>query len=268
MRNECNIVKDLLPLYVEGIVNEDTADFVEEHIRHCEKCRKELEEMKSPNYLESDAASRANDDLSNLKQFKQEWTKKNRILIRNKTLLINICMFVLIGFLAVIYVVDASKLLRYEKPFFCIEVDSIEDDGIGEYVGLGFRFTASYADMSHFPPETTDLYIYEYHSILSGPGFQYRTDMDSNKTVGVVLNLQLLDEANQTYLLSVVDANDIVEKYLITSRTAFYDQNGTILSEMNAEELKFGMKLVAFSGHYPETIRDDIYPATEIKLYE
>ncbi|MBQ3501344.1 MAG: zf-HC2 domain-containing protein, partial [Oscillospiraceae bacterium] len=36
MRNECNIIRDILPLYAEKIVSEDTAAFVEEHLEHCE----------------------------------------------------------------------------------------------------------------------------------------------------------------------------------------------------------------------------------------
>ena len=46
MRNECNIVRDILPLYVEDMVSQDTASFVEEHLESCTKCREELAELK------------------------------------------------------------------------------------------------------------------------------------------------------------------------------------------------------------------------------
>ena len=32
MKNECSIVCDLLPLYAEDMVSEDTAEFVKEHL--------------------------------------------------------------------------------------------------------------------------------------------------------------------------------------------------------------------------------------------
>ena len=32
MKNECNIVRDILPLYVEDMVSEETAKFVKEHL--------------------------------------------------------------------------------------------------------------------------------------------------------------------------------------------------------------------------------------------
>ena len=48
MRNECNIIRDILPLYAENMVSSDTADFVEEHLKGCAACRKEYEKVKEP----------------------------------------------------------------------------------------------------------------------------------------------------------------------------------------------------------------------------
>lgn len=59
MRNECNIIRDLLPLYAKNMVTSDTADFLEEHLKGCEACRKEYERTKQPQTgqeLSSDAA--------------------------------------------------------------------------------------------------------------------------------------------------------------------------------------------------------------------
>ena len=39
MKNECSIVRDLLPLYAEGMLSEDSAAFVKEHLDTCEECR-------------------------------------------------------------------------------------------------------------------------------------------------------------------------------------------------------------------------------------
>lgn len=46
MRNECNIVRDILPLYVEHMVSDDTTSFVEEHLESCTECREELTRLK------------------------------------------------------------------------------------------------------------------------------------------------------------------------------------------------------------------------------
>lgn len=39
MKHECSIVRDLLPLYAEGMLSEDSAAFVKEHLDTCEECR-------------------------------------------------------------------------------------------------------------------------------------------------------------------------------------------------------------------------------------
>lgn len=48
MKNECSIVCDLLPLYAEDMVSEDTAEFVKEHLGNCHTCRAELEKLRKP----------------------------------------------------------------------------------------------------------------------------------------------------------------------------------------------------------------------------
>lgn len=48
MKNECSIVRDILPLYIENMVSDDTATFVEEHLNTCKECRAEYEIMKKP----------------------------------------------------------------------------------------------------------------------------------------------------------------------------------------------------------------------------
>ena len=48
VKMNCNIIKDLLPLYVDGCCCEESAKAIEEHIKNCEECRKYLESIKKP----------------------------------------------------------------------------------------------------------------------------------------------------------------------------------------------------------------------------
>ena len=43
----CNVIQDIMPLYVDEIVSEDTKKLVEEHLKECEDCRKEMEKMRA-----------------------------------------------------------------------------------------------------------------------------------------------------------------------------------------------------------------------------
>lgn len=45
MKIACNVILDLLPLYVEKITSEESNELVEEHIATCESCRKEMEQL-------------------------------------------------------------------------------------------------------------------------------------------------------------------------------------------------------------------------------
>lgn len=47
MKNKlsCEIIKDLLPLYVDKLVSEETKNAVDEHIEECEGCNSILEDI-------------------------------------------------------------------------------------------------------------------------------------------------------------------------------------------------------------------------------
>ena len=46
MRITCDVIQDLMPSYVDGILSEDSQALVKEHIEACKECRKMLEIMK------------------------------------------------------------------------------------------------------------------------------------------------------------------------------------------------------------------------------
>lgn len=142
MRNECNIIKELLPLYVENMVCEDTIYFIEEHISTCEKCRNKLKSMESLNMLDENTKETINDDITNLKNFKKEWKRKNRILIRNRTLLIVICIFLAMAILTInfykkdftatqgIHVLGNWAHINYQEK--CYFIDTKTQEVIGD----------------------------------------------------------------------------------------------------------------------------------------
>lgn len=44
----CDIVRDLMPLYVDDVCSDDSRKLIEDHINHCSKCQNELAAMKDP----------------------------------------------------------------------------------------------------------------------------------------------------------------------------------------------------------------------------
>ena len=45
---KCEVVKDLMPLYVDGLCSEETTGEIREHIKECELCRKKMQELEMP----------------------------------------------------------------------------------------------------------------------------------------------------------------------------------------------------------------------------
>lgn len=43
---ECNIILDILPLYVDQVCSEESKRYIEEHMEYCASCKNEYEEMK------------------------------------------------------------------------------------------------------------------------------------------------------------------------------------------------------------------------------
>lgn len=66
MKISCEIIKDLLPLYHDGVCSNESKDMVEEHLSSCEDCRAELQAMdnaltitsKEQNLFEADAVKK------------------------------------------------------------------------------------------------------------------------------------------------------------------------------------------------------------------
>ena len=62
MKQECSIVQDLLPLYVENMVNADTAAFIRAHIETCPGCAAALAAMQGDKEAEAAEARRREND--------------------------------------------------------------------------------------------------------------------------------------------------------------------------------------------------------------
>ena len=45
MKTSCEIIKDLLPLYHDGVCSDESKTLVEEHLAECDSCKAELSAM-------------------------------------------------------------------------------------------------------------------------------------------------------------------------------------------------------------------------------
>ena len=66
-RNDCSIVQDLLPLYIEEMLQPDTVEYVEDHLSGCEGCTSLLAELKNDDPPAPDAEDARTGDQRVLK---------------------------------------------------------------------------------------------------------------------------------------------------------------------------------------------------------
>lgn len=62
MKYKCNIVKDLLPLYVEDVTSQDSNKIIEEHLKECEECKKHYEKLKDGSFIEELKEEQVNEE--------------------------------------------------------------------------------------------------------------------------------------------------------------------------------------------------------------
>lgn len=76
MKKECSIIRDILPLYFENMVSEDTAEFVKKHIENCPDCAAELKAMKSGKEISETEPSKRESDAKVITAVKKKIAKK------------------------------------------------------------------------------------------------------------------------------------------------------------------------------------------------
>lgn len=112
----CNIIQDIITLYVDDMVCEDTKLLVEEHIQECELCRHELEKMSAE--LQEQEASQVHD--ANKQQGIAELRNFKKYIFRKKiqTILISIIA-------SMIFIIGAEMYMNWKTVYI-----NYEDAGI------------------------------------------------------------------------------------------------------------------------------------------
>lgn len=114
MKYDCDIVKDLMPLYIDELLSENSKIFVKDHIDSCEACRKYYEKLSKEVRIPSSKDLRKA-DLKALEYLKATLSKK--IMKRVLGVVLVIGFFVVSFIFATRYEipVDPSRVEFYEK---------------------------------------------------------------------------------------------------------------------------------------------------------
>ena len=97
----CNIIKDLLPSYVENLTNGETNNFIESHIANCPECKELLENMRKE--IEVNSPKKEKQNFKYIKRYSK------RLKIFRNILLIIALVFILIVARRFIIINDLSN---------------------------------------------------------------------------------------------------------------------------------------------------------------
>ncbi|MGF7142243.1 hypothetical protein HNQ56_000653 [Anaerotaenia torta] len=112
MKMTCDVIKDLLPLYVENISSNDTRILIEEHIISCESCKKELEKLYTPKELPLDT------NALPLRKLQRTLFKRKYLTIFFSALLTVLVLIIAMGY------ITAPKYIPYSENPITITEDN------------------------------------------------------------------------------------------------------------------------------------------------
>jgi len=114
MRLSCDVISDLLPLYAEKMVSDDTRALVEEHLDACPSCKAELDKMVHPKKFAPD---------THIEPFRKAKKKLNTTKVY--TAILSVLITLVIAITTVAYL-TAPQYLPYSQDIVSV---SQQDDG-------------------------------------------------------------------------------------------------------------------------------------------
>lgn len=160
----CNVIKDLLPLYVENMVSPESKELVEKHICECESCKKELESLRNVPRLPLEI------ETTSLKRV------ENTIKIREQKKVLTFCIVFVLIFSVFLY-------WMYRHPDYQYQKDGILTADSGVAVTSGWPIPKDIEQNSLKWAETLRHQHYLYQERYVSHEATYRTTVQDSCTI-------------------------------------------------------------------------------------
>lgn len=164
MKIDCDIVRDLLPLYTEQLVSEKSRMAIEEHLEECEQCRKACQEMRTP-------PPQVRYDREPAESFRK-YIKKEKAKSSIKSAVITAAIVLLVIIVRLAMAGGAIAYLAWDSA----KAEIFEDTDVSHYAWyMGENAKEEYnvkwdMDESIFPGEITeDMHVLDYKMVYYNP---------------------------------------------------------------------------------------------------
>jgi hypothetical protein len=142
MKVTCNVIKDILPLYVENMLSADSCIMVEEHIEQCQECKNYLSEMRTFNEMP------VNRNTSPLLKIKSTLCKE-----RNQTAIFSIMFSIMLCVITIAFLTAPEYIPYSERSVIINEI------GNGAVLAQ-FKDTVYGYDIHRYPTDDNTGYVY------------------------------------------------------------------------------------------------------------
>lgn len=228
---QCNIARDLLPLYFDGMCSDETRKQLEEHMEHCEECRKLKQNLEADQPLPESG---------------REWDKsilplkKIRRKIRRKNRLIAVCVFFILVLVAGTSVLTYGQIARKGISFEWLweaarfrhigrQFASGDIEPLYEVLSSGYRFQdgesgivrLAYKDAESYDRDMKEVILEKYHQYFNGKeltykgiediGYRAAPSMGGNRTLRISLRFE--GQNNLIYFMTFY--RDLDGQYLV-----------------------------------------------------
>jgi len=221
---KCEIIRDLLPSYVDELTSVESNEAIQEHMEQCEECREILMEMQKE-ISSGRKKSEEDRDIQPFIKVKRETARKMFIAV---ILTVFVCVIVIEYYKGYFY--HGKSVLSEEVTISYEADDSIKSlcfEPVDEDVVVYIGYAENKPINGQMPLETISLIKYKNNSLLNSPNEnQYR--------------MRFIDENTVLYLYSYPGETDFTEEDFIAIE--FTDEVKLIkMSELrdgNIESLK------------------------------
>ena len=231
---KCNIAKDLLPLYFDGLCCDETGKQLEAHMEECESCRRLKQSLEQQQEWDGE---------------KQEWEKaiaplkKIRKKVRKKNAAIVICVCMLLLFSVITVLLTYGQISRKGLSFELI-YDAVRFRNAGKQfadgnieplykmLSNGYRLQneessvvrLAYPDSQTYDEDMKKAIMEKYHQYFEGKSLVYKgieeigyketTKMGGNRTLSVVLKFEGTDKIEYYLVLyKTLNGQYLVDDY-------------------------------------------------------
>lgn len=128
MKWSCDIIRDLIPLYIDGVCSEESKKIIEEHLEECEECRAYLSSMNEENkIIEHLHEEKESQKISSFKAVKKRINRKQII-----SGIIAILIVILLSITTIAVLKNIHRTVEYKDN---ISVSMVDGSLIGRLYG-------------------------------------------------------------------------------------------------------------------------------------